>query len=87
MPFGRCVSDYVGGGHAKRDCTGGWHDAGDYNKYVVNAAFTVAAMFHAWEDFAEPIKRISLNIPDPAAAAGFSCRAEMGNPVAAEDAG
>src|SRR3712207_7285062 len=36
--------DYVGGGHAKRDATGGWHDAGDYNKYVVNAGFTVGVM-------------------------------------------
>src|SRR5205823_12430490 len=29
--------DFAGGGHAKKDGTGGWHDAGHYNKYVANA--------------------------------------------------
>jgi hypothetical protein len=29
--------DYVGGVHTNQDSTKGWHDAGDYNKYVVNA--------------------------------------------------
>ena len=31
----------VGGGHANTNSTKGWHDAGDYNKYVVNAGVTV----------------------------------------------
>lgn len=35
----------------KRDGTGGWHDAGDYNKYVVNAGVSVGCMLRAWEDF------------------------------------
>lgn len=38
------------------DGTGGWHDAGDYNKYVVNAAFSVGMLLRAWEDFADRIK-------------------------------
>ena len=33
--------DYVGGGHTQKDGTKGWHDAGDYNKYTVNAGVTV----------------------------------------------
>jgi endoglucanase len=36
--------DYVGGGHTRRDASGGWHDAGDYNKYVSNAGVTVGLM-------------------------------------------
>ncbi|MGQ9880562.1 MAG: cellulase N-terminal Ig-like domain-containing protein [Armatimonadota bacterium] len=36
--------DFVGGGHVRRDATGGWHDASDYNKYVVNAGVTVGVM-------------------------------------------
>ena len=39
------------GPNSHRDATGGWHDAGDYNKYVVNAGVTVGAMFLAWEQF------------------------------------
>ena len=31
--------------------TGGWHDAGDYGKYTVNGAFSVAFLLKAWEDF------------------------------------
>jgi endoglucanase len=33
------------------DGTGGWHDAGDYGKYTVNAAFALAFILKAWEDF------------------------------------
>lgn len=49
-----------------RDATGGWHDAGDYNKYVVNAGVTVGAMFLAWEQFGDKLKNINLDIPDTA---------------------
>jgi endoglucanase len=53
--------DYVGGGHARRDSTGGWHDAGDYNKYVVNAGVTVGLMLLAWEQFGARIQGAGLN--------------------------
>lgn len=33
------------------DGVGGWHDAGDYGKYTVNAAFALAFILKAWEDF------------------------------------
>ena len=62
--LGDAYLDYVGGGHEKQVSTGGWHDAGDYNKYVVNAGVTVGAMFRAWEEFGEPILRIPLDIPE-----------------------
>ncbi len=60
------LQDYIGLPNSKRDGTGGWHDAGDYNKYVVNAGVTVGAMFLAWEHFGDKIQKISLGIPDTA---------------------
>ncbi|MGD0573478.1 MAG: glycoside hydrolase family 9 protein [Sedimentisphaerales bacterium] len=54
------------GPNAHRDAIGGWHDAGDYNKYVVNAGVTVGAMFLAWEQFGDRLKNIKLDIPDTA---------------------
>ncbi len=56
--------DFVGGGRQKKDGTKGWHDAGDYNKYVVNAGVTVGCMFRAWEDFGPQIRKIGLEIPE-----------------------
>jgi endoglucanase len=53
--------DFVGGGHARRDAAGGWHDAGDYNKYVVNAGVTVGTMLLAWEQFGPQIQRANLD--------------------------
>ena len=59
--------DYVGQPNTRRDGTGGWHDAGDYGKYTVNAGVTVGVLFYAWEHFGEKLKDISLNIPQTAA--------------------
>jgi endoglucanase len=56
--------DLAGGGHARRDSTKGWHDAGDYNKYVVNAGVTLGIMFRAWEEFGQQIQRIKLGVPE-----------------------
>jgi endoglucanase len=56
--------DFVGGGHTHKDGTKGWHDAGDYNKYTVNAGVTVGVMFRAWEDFGPQIRKIHLAIPE-----------------------
>lgn len=56
--------DHVGGGHVQRDGTRGWHDAGDYNKYVVNAGVTVGCMFRAWDEFGAQIGRIPLDLPE-----------------------
>ena len=30
---------------------GGWYDAGDYNKYIVNSGITVGTLLSAYEDF------------------------------------
>ena len=52
--------------NSHRDATAGWHDAGDYNKYVVNAGVTVGVMFLAWEQFGDKLESIKLDIPDTA---------------------
>jgi len=56
--------DFVGGGHRQKDGIKGWHDAGDYNKYVVNAGVTVGAMFRAWENFGPRIRTVKLDLPE-----------------------
>jgi endoglucanase len=56
--------DYVGAGHTQKDGTKGWHDAGDYNKYTVNAGVTVGVLFRAWEDFGPQIKAVRLHVPE-----------------------
>lgn len=58
--------DYLGREGVKRDGTGGWHDAGDYGKYTVNAGITVGCLFMAWDHFQDKLKNISLDIPDTA---------------------
>jgi endoglucanase len=56
--------DFVGGPEGARlDAAGGWHDAGDYNKYVVNAGVTVGLMLRTWEEFGARVRRIDLDLP------------------------
>jgi len=56
--------DYVTGKHDYRYSIGGWHDAGDYNKYISNAGITVYSMLRAWEEFPEKVARIELDLPE-----------------------
>ncbi len=56
--------DVVAGEHVRKASVGGWHDAGDYNKYVVNAGAAVGVMFRAWEDFRPQIERVGLDLPE-----------------------
>jgi endoglucanase len=44
--------------------TGGWHDAGDYGKYVNNGAFSVGMLLVAWEHFQPTLVGLSLPIPE-----------------------
>ncbi len=43
---------------------GGWYDAGDYNKYIVNSGITMGTMLSAYEDFGSYYDTLSLNIPE-----------------------
>lgn len=45
-------------------CTGGWYDAGDYNKYIVNSGITMGTLFSAYEDFPEYFAMLKTNIPE-----------------------
>ncbi|MCP5519967.1 MAG: glycoside hydrolase family 9 protein [Verrucomicrobiales bacterium] len=56
--------DFVGQPGKHRPSTGGWHDAGDYNKYVVNAGITVGCLLRAWEDFGPAIRKVPLGLPE-----------------------
>jgi endoglucanase len=44
---------------------GGWYDAGDYGKYVVNAGITVYTLLALYEQFPVFFDTFSLNIPRP----------------------
>lgn len=56
--------DFVTGTNEHRASVGGWHDAGDYNKYVVNAGVTVGVLLRAWEDFGARLENIPLQLPE-----------------------
>lgn len=43
---------------------GGWYDAGDYNKYIVNSGITMGTLLSAYEDFPAYYKKLHLNIPE-----------------------
>ncbi len=43
---------------------GGWHDAGDYGKYVNNGAFSVGMLLAAWEHFQPTLAALALPIPE-----------------------
>ncbi|RPI66635.1 MAG: glycoside hydrolase family 9, partial [Ignavibacteriales bacterium] len=45
---------------------GGWHDAGDFGKYVVNAGITVGTLLMAYELFPDKFDNDDLNIPQSA---------------------
>lgn len=47
-----------------RPTTGGWHDAGDYGKYVVNSGITVGTLLLAYESFPDKFNQDNLNIPE-----------------------
>lgn len=60
--------DYIGHKGHQHDGTGGWHDAGDYGKYVVNAGITTNLLFWAWESFQPQLQGVILGLPETAPA-------------------
>ena len=42
----------------------GWYDAGDYNKYVVNSAFSIGLMFAAYEQQPTYFAQLKTDIPE-----------------------
>jgi endoglucanase len=43
---------------------GGWFDAGDYNKYIVNSGITMGTLLSAYEDFPKYFDTLKTNIPE-----------------------
>jgi endoglucanase len=43
---------------------GGWYDAGDYNKYIVNSGISTSTLLSAFEDFPDYFTTVSTNIPE-----------------------
>jgi endoglucanase len=44
--------------------SGGWHDAGDYGRYVVNSGISTGTLLWAWELYPEPLRNLKLDIPE-----------------------
>jgi endoglucanase len=47
-----------------RESTKGWHDAGDYGRYVVNSGISTGELLWTYEVFEKRVRSISLNIPE-----------------------
>ena len=47
-----------------RDVSGGWYDAGDYGRYVVNSGITVGTLLGAFELYGPQILKQKLDIPN-----------------------
>lgn len=43
---------------------GGWYDAGDYNKYIVNSGITIGTLLSAYEDFPHYFDTLKTGIPE-----------------------
>src|ERR1035441_1242764 len=52
------------GSTGERDNVGGWHDAGDYGRYVVTTGISAGTLLWTWEIYGKKIKNISLRIPE-----------------------
>lgn len=48
----------------KKEVSGGWHDAGDYGRYVVAGATSVGDLFLSYEDFPQIWSSDDLGIPE-----------------------
>ena len=42
----------------------GWHDAGDYGRYVVNSGITTGTLLWTWEMFGPAVRGVKLNLPE-----------------------
>jgi len=52
--------NFLTGESTKKPSVGGWHDAGDYGKYVTNGAFSAGTMLAAWEHFQPTLTALSI---------------------------
>ena len=43
---------------------GGWHDAGDYGRYIVNSGITTGTLLWAWELYPDALRNLDLDLPE-----------------------
>jgi endoglucanase len=48
----------------RRVSQGGWHDAGDYGRYIVNSGISTGTLLWTWEMFGARVSAVKLNIPE-----------------------
>jgi endoglucanase len=46
-----------------RDVSGGWHDAGDYGRYVVNSGLSTATLLFMFERYKAKLEKYSMSFP------------------------
>jgi len=52
------------GKQGARPNIGGWHDAGDYGRYVVNSGISTGSVLWAYEMFPAKVAKVKLDIPE-----------------------
>ena len=68
--FKHAACHLTGRFHPSSDTSGprlsvkGWHDAGDYGRYIVNSGIATAELLWTWELFGHRMKNFSLDIPE-----------------------
>lgn len=55
---------FLSGKTLKVDAVGGWHDAGDYGKYIVNLGVSVGTLIHIYELCKDKFKDRQLSLPN-----------------------
>jgi endoglucanase len=48
----------------KLNCSKGWYDAGDYNKYIINSGISTHTLMSLYESFPKFMDTVNLNIPE-----------------------
>ncbi len=52
------------GRDGKTQASGGWHDAGDFGRYVVNSGITTGTLLWMWELYQPRLTGVALDIPE-----------------------
>jgi endoglucanase len=52
------------GKSGSRESKGGWHDAGDYGRYIVNSGISTGTLLWTWEMYGPRIAKIGLKLPE-----------------------
>ena len=56
--------DKSSGRKGERECPAGWHDAGDYGRYIINSGVSCATLLWAYEFNEHKLRNLHLDIPE-----------------------